>query len=601
MHPTEKPRHPFTSLTHYALALTLVCGLAKVALPAGAAPQQASIQTQSETHAATLAAQAFDLRDVRLLDGPFLEAQKRNAHYILRFNMDGLLYWFRKNNGMPAPGKPYGEWKPTDYVQQGHFQGRYLSGCALMYRSTGDVRFKERGDALVAGLAHCQKPNGFLATFPESVILAMAGLEKGPDTRYLPQPWYCLHKLYAGLLDMYVLAGNQQALEALERAADWIQSVMDRIDDAKMQKMLDMEHGGMNEVLANLYAVTGKLQYLKLARRFCHRAVMDPFLRGEDPLEKLHANTQIPKFVGEERLYELTGEPQQHTIAQGFWERVVRERSYVTGGNSEKEHFSPKAMLSQYLGTANTETCNTYNMLKLTRLLFVAQPRSEYFDYFERAQLNHILSSQHPETGMVMYFHSLQSGNPKGTYSGEWGSMACCHGSAMESHAKYADSIYWHDQQGCLWVNLFIASELNWRVKGVTLRQETRFPEEGRTRLTFTCAQPTKLSVRLRRPFWAGEGFAVNVNGERQAVSAKAGDEGYLELNRVWKSGDSVEITMPMTFRLEGFHDNPRRVAVMYGPLVMSAATELGNRFSVIRGGAQPALAQFRFSERICG
>ena len=556
----------------------------------------ALIQTNDFTIVATnrvaAVANEFDLRDVTLLDGLFKDAQLRDEKYILRFTLDGLLYWFRQNNGLPAPGKPYGAWWPDRYEQQGHFQGHYLSACAQMYRNTGDVRFKDRGDALVAGLAECQRTNGFLATFPEKNIFVLAGLEKSGGEKKLPQPWYCLHKIYAGLLDMYQLAGNHQALAVLERSAAWIQTISDRLSDEQFQKMLDLEHGGMNEVLANLYAATGKPQYLWLAERFNHHKVMEPFLRGADPLDGLHANTQIPKFVGLAREYELTADPDDLTIARGFWERVAHERSYVTGGNSDHEHFGLKAKFSEYLSPETTETCNSYNMLKLTRHLFGDEPRAEFFDYFERVQLNHILSSQNPETTMVLYFQNLLSGNAKATYSSPAGSMACCHGSGMENHAKYADSIYWHDGGNGLWVNLFIASELNWRAQGVKVRQETKFPDAGSTKLTFHCAKPAEITLRLRRPFWAVDGFGVRVNGKEQAVVAAPGS--YAEIKRVWADGDVVEVALPMRFRFESFADNTNRMALMFGPLVMCAKTEAGDRVSVLTASPAAAIEALR-------
>jgi hypothetical protein len=406
--------------------------------------------------------------------------------------------------------------------------------------------------------------------------------------KYLPQPWYALHKVYAGLIDAYALGGNAQALAVVKRFAAWTKTFTDRLDDAGMQAVLDQEHGGMNEALANLAAITGDPVHLALARRFCHQAVLNPLANNDDVLDGLHANTQVPKFVGFARLYELTGEARYRDAAEHFWRVVTGERSYANGGNSALEKFTPKARLSLSLVLHNTETCNTYNLLKLTRHIFAWAPNAANADFSERAQLNHILSSQNPETGTVSYFHSMQSGNRK-SFSPKWVSFACCHASGLENHAKHGESIYYHDGADRLFVNLFIASELNWKDAGLTVRQTTGFPAEEGTRLIIAAGKPVRTTISLRRPAWVSPVFGVTVNG--QPVTVVPGKEGYIDLARTWKDGDIVVVNLPMALRWEGFKDDPDRAALFYGPTLLVAETSEGNRLAQTRKPGAAALA----------
>ncbi len=535
-------------------------------------------------------ADPFDLADVRLLDGPFKEAQERDKGYILRVEPERLMHWLRVNNGVSSKAKPYGEWKTNDYAFQGHYEGHFLSACAEMYRSTGDLRFKDRLDQTVAIMAEVQtaKGSGWLAPFPESWVRIMAGIEARPaGLGRLPVPWYALHKVYQGLIDAHTLAGNQQALDVMLKVAAWLEKYSAQINDEAFQKMLDEEHGGINEAIANLYAITKNPAHLALAKRFCHRKVMEPLALNQDILDGLHANTQVPKFTGFARLYEFTSEPQYHDAASNFWRYVVAGRSYANGGNSNHEKFTPKQHLSLSLSKGNTETCNTHNMLKLTRHLFMWAPSAGTADYYERAQLNHILSSQHPQHGTVAYFHSLESGNRKG-FSPSWVTFACCHGSGMENHAKYGDSIYFHRGGERLFINLFIASELNWKDVSLTLRQTTMFPEEAGTTLEIVASQPVKTTLSIRKPLWVGPGFAVTVNGE--AIHTTTGAEGYVDIERIWKTGDRIAVKLPMSLRWEGFEDNPDRAALLYGPAMLVAKTDGGARYSVVRKPADKAL-----------
>jgi len=510
-----------------------------------------------------LQARAFRLEDVRLLDGPFKHAMDLDRQYLLSLEVDRLLHNFRVNAGLPSSAQPLGGWEEPKGELRGHFVGHYLTACALMYASTGDERVKEKGNAVAAGLAECQAKigTGYLSAYPEEFF------DRVESLRRVWAPYYTLHKIYAGLLDMYVHCDNRQALDVCRKFADWVIARNARLSDEQMQKMLDTEHGGMNEVLANLYGLTGEKKYVTIAQRFNHMAVLGPASHREDKLTGLHANTQIPKFVGTARQYELTGQDWLKTASLFFWNTVVKERSYVIGGHSDGEAFSPKERLSEAFGPNTTETCNTYNMLKLTRHLFCWDPNPEYADYYERALYNHILCSQNPQTGMMCYYVPLRSGSHK-EYNTPLDSFWCCTGTGVENHAKYGDSIYFHNDD-TLWVNLFIASELNWKAKGLKVRQETKYPEEAASRLVLTPERPVELAVEVRRPWWAVSGFEIRVNGDKAADSSTPGS--FVTISRTWKSGDRIEIAMPFTVRTERFKDNSRRFAFMNGPLVLSA------------------------------
>ena len=521
-------------------------------------------------------AYAFPLEDVRLLDGPFKHAMMRDAEYLLRLDPDRLLSGFRKEAGLTPKAKTYGGWEAMTIA--GHSLGHYLSACAMMFASTGDVRFRERVNYIVAELDACQQANGngYVAAIPNGKRIfkevAAGDIRTQPfDLNGGWVPWYTLHKLFAGLLDADRYTRNTKALAIAIKLADWADATLANLNEEQFQHMLACEHGGMNEVLAELYARTGDEKYLKLSRRFHHKAVLEPLARREDRLQGLHANTQIPKLIGLARRYELTEDAPDKTAAEFFWDRVVHHHSYVTGGNSDGERFGPPDKLSDRLSEDTTETCNTYNMLKLTRHLFEWHASAEYADYYERALYNHILASQNPDDGMVCYYVPLKAGSHK-TYSKPFDSFWCCVGTGMENHAKYGDSIYFHSDDA-LWVNLFIPSELNWREKGFSLKQETRYPESDRVSFTVKTSKPLTLSLRLRYPGWATQGVLVAVNGQKQSVAAKPGS--FIELRRRWKNGDRVDLTIPMSLRLEPMPDNPHRVAVLYGPTVL--AGELGS------------------------
>lgn len=554
------------------LASSMLIFLAIGLSPVSAALSQSENPPLKVPDKVAVKARPFALADVRLLDGPLREAMARDQRYLLALDADRLLHTFRLNAGLASAAKPLGGWEAPDIELRGHSLGHFLSACALMYASTGDQRFKARADAIVVELAKIQAAMpargfhaGYLSAFPEEFF------DRVDARKRVWAPYYTLHKIMAGLLDSYQLCGNRQALEVLVKMADWVKFRVDRLSDEQQQRALDTEFGGMNEVLANLYAATGNGDYLRVARKFDHAAVFEPLARGEDPLNGLHANTQIPKAIGAAREYELTGDARDYRIASYFWQRVAHHRSFVIGGNSDDEHFFPVEQTSKHLGRESTETCNTYNMLKLTRHLFAWSPSAETMDFYERGLFNHILASQDTDTGMMCYYVPLKPGAFK-TYSSPEDSFWCCVGTGMENHAKYGDTIYFHDEQS-LFVNLFIASELNWKAKGLIVRQETRFPDEDSTRLTMKCAQPVRLALKIRYPSWAQAGMQLTINGKPVRVTAQPGS--YTSVAREWQNGDVVQVRLPMQLHIEATPDDPKMIAILYGPIVL--AGDLGD------------------------
>ncbi len=510
-----------------------------------------------------LKAQPFVLHDVRLLEGPFKETMERDAKYLLSLEPERLLNSFRVTAGLPAPGQAYGGWEGSEL--RGHTMGHYLSACAMMYASTGDERFKDRVDEIVAELAKCQKvlgDSGYLSAYPELFI------DRVEARQQVWAPYYTLHKIMAGLLDSYEWCGNRQALEILEGMARWCKGRCDKLSEEQMQQMLNStEQGGMNEALANLYAITSNPDYLSLSYRFVQRSYTEPLAAGRDQLKGQHVNSFIPNVIGTARQYEVTGNAEDRRIAEYFCRQVVGHRCYCTGGTSNDEHWrTDPDQLATELGDHTQETCCTYNLLKLTRHLFSWEPKAEYMDYYEKALFNSILSTQDPGTGMMMYFVPLVPGRWK-TYNTPEDSFWCCTGTGMENHAKYGDTIYYRDDDG-VFVNLFIASELNWAEKGIFLRQQTNWPDESATSLTIRTNQPRGFSLRVRVPAWARQGVTVKLNG--QPLSIEAQPSSYMTIRRTWADGDRLDVAMPMSLRVAPMPDDKNLVAFLYGPLVLA-------------------------------
>jgi uncharacterized protein len=519
----------------------------------------------------------FPLTDVRLLDGPFLDAQNRDEAYLLKLEADRMLHNFRVNAGLEPKAPVYGGWESVrtwaDIRAHGHTLGHYLTAASLMYNSTGHDEMKRRVDYIVKELKECQDAGktGLVCAFPDNSA-QIDNLVAG--RRAIGVPWYTLHKIFVGLRDACLCCGSAAARDVLVRLADWAGAATKDMTDDQFQRMLGTEHGGMNEVLADVYVLTNDQKHLALAERFCHQAVLTPLSEGRDTLNGLHSNTQIPKFVGFERLYQLTGKPQYHAAAEFFWKTVTGTRSFATGGNGDSEHFFPVSDFARHLSSAKTmETCCSHNMLRLTRLLFANDPTAALGDYYEKTLYNTILASQDPDTGMMTYFQSTRPGYLK-LFCTPFDSFWCCTGTGIENHAKYGDSIYFRGspdgpQSDALYVNLFMASTLNWREKGITLRQTTSFPETGKTRLEITAASPREFTLYIRHPGWA-ETASISVNGAAAEISRQPGS--FVMLKRTWRSGDAVEVNFPMALRMESLPGTTDTAAVVCGPVVLVGA-----------------------------
>jgi len=548
-----------------------------------------------ETASHGAAARPFALSRVRLLPGPFEKAQALDQRYLLSLNADRLLHGFRVNAGLAPKAVRYGGWE-SEELCPGHTLGHYLSACAMMWASTGQADFRRRVSYLVDELRVCQQAahSGLVCAFPDGDAQLRNALAGRPVTGV---PWYTMHKIMAGLHDAHVHAANPRALPVLARLADWIVDAAEGCDEQRFQQMLGIEHGGMNEVLADLHALTGDERHLHLAQRFNHQALLDPLAEGRDTLDGLHSNTQIPKVIGFARLAETTGEQRYAKAARYFWGTVVHRRSFATGGNGEGEHFFPSAEAPKRIASAKTmETCCTYNMLRLTRALFTAEPSVAYADYHERALFNGILASQDPDSGMVTYFQALRPGYPK-LYGTPERSFWCCTGTGMENFAKLGDSIYFaeaHHDANALYVNQFIASTLDWAEKRVRLRQTTAFPDEAGTRLSVDVARPTRFALRLRHPAWCPQ-LTVRLNGRTLVDSTEPGR--YVELERVWRQGDVVDVALPMRLHLQPLPGASDIAAVMVGPIVLAA--RLGREG--MRPGDDIIASQYLYGEVLKG
>lgn len=535
-----------------------------VQMPIGAA----SVAIQPVTPA-----QLFPLSSVRLLDGPFAAAVKANRSYLLELDPDRLLAPYLREAGLEAKTNRYGNWESSGL--DGHTAGHYLSALAAMIASgadTPDGEFRRRLDYMVSELARCQKASGagYVGGVPGSRELwqtIATGRVDVINRKWVP--WYNLHKTFAGLRDAYWFTGNQQAREILVRCGDWCETVTAGLSDEQMQRMLGQEHGGMNEVLADIYVITGDEKYFRLAQRFCHKAVLDPLVRHEDQLTGKHANTQIPKVIGLERIASLTGDTNADSGARFFWENVTGKRTVAFGGNSVSEHFNDPNNFSGMLESREgPETCNTYNMLRLTEELFASHPGAAYADYYERALYNHILASINPDHPGYVYFTPIRPDHYR-VYSQPDKGFWCCVGTGMENPGRYGEFIYAQATNG-LYVNLFIASEITVTNLGLTLRQETAFPDEPRTKLTLQLQRSAEFTLLIRHPRWVAAGeFAVKVNGKPVTVASTPSS--YAELQRKWQDGDRVEIELPMRTTIDRLPDGSDWVAILRGPIVLVA------------------------------
>jgi DUF1680 family protein len=533
-------------------------------------------------------AAAFPLAAVTLLDSAFRGNQARNTDYLLFADPDRVLHTVRLNYGLRPTARRCGGWEAPDSGVRGHTTGHLMSALALTYANTGNEAAAQKGRYIVDQLAFCQaqaRPAGFhegyLSAFPESFFDL---LEAG---RPVWSPYYMIHKYMAGLIDQHELAGNTRALEVAARLGDWVCWRTGRLPYAHMQQILEVEHGGIAEGLANLYRITGERRYLQAAERFYHARVLDPLAAGKDQLAGLHANMTVPKIIACLRMQEETGNPRYGDIAENFWRIITSDHSYVIGGSSNLEHWHEPGVIAGQLSNRTCENCVSYNMLKLTRLLHFHQPgRTDLLDHYERILFNQMLGEQDPDSphGFNEYYYGLSAGafkqqplnyfpraNPD-VYSTDYGNFTCDHATGMETQAKFADTIYSRDAAG-LSVNLFIPSEVTWAAKRIRFQQVTGFPDQPGTRLDVMSGEAV-MEVRVRVPAWVAGTSVATVNGHRAGGPVPPGS--WLAIKRHWRAGDRLEVTLPMRLELNPAPDDPAVQAVSYGPVVLNGT--YGNR-----------------------
>lgn len=531
--------------------------------------------------ASAQAASQFPMSQVSLNPSRWLDNQDRTLAYLLFVDPERLLYNFRSNHGLDTQGATTnGGWDAPDFPFRSHAQGHFLSAWSHCYAVLANEECRDRAVYFVEELAKCQANNeeagfteGYLSGFPESEIDKVE--DRSLDNGNVP--FYSIHKTMAGLLDIWRYIGNEQAMEILTNMAAWVDTRTSNLSRDQMQEMMSTEYGGMNDILAQLYRETDDERWLTAAQRWDHDVIFNPLAEGRDELDGLHANTQAQKFIGVIHEYHATGEQRYLDIAQNAWDHVVNSHSYAIGGNSQAEHFHEPDAISAYLDEDTCETCNTYNMLKVTRELWANDPSAHYFDFYERALLNHLLGVQHPDSehGHITYFTSLNPGGRRGvgpawgggTWSTDYDSFWCCQATSLETNTKLMDSIYWNNGD-TLYVNLFIPSTLSWTDKDVTVTQNTSIPETDSTTLKIEGSGSFSLSVRI--PDWTTEEAHVLINGERDdSITAEPGT--YATIQREWASGDSITVQLPMELRNVPANDDPNVVALAYGPAVLAA------------------------------
>lgn len=515
----------------------------------------------------------FPITDVRLISGPFKHAESMDICYLLGLDPDRLLAPYMKEAGLQPKAENYPNWENTGL--DGHIGGHYLSALSYMYASTGDEEIGKRLDYFLSEMKRCQEAsgNGYLCGVPNGKAIwneiKNGKIDANPfglNNRWVPL--YNIHKTYAGLRDAYVIAGKEEAKGMLIALTDWMLNTVSALTDEQIQDMLRSEHGGLNEIFADVYGLTGEKKYLDLAKRFSHRVVLNPLLEKKDQLTGMHANTQIPKVIGFKRIADLDGEKTWSDASDFFWHTVVNNRSVSIGGNSVREHFHKADDFSSMMTSEQgPETCNTYNMLRLTKMLYQTSGDMAYMDYYERALYNHILSSQNPVQGGLVYFTPMRSGHYR-VYSQPQSCFWCCVGSGMENHAKYGEMIY-ASRKDELIVNMFISSVLEWKEYGMTFTQETSFPEKEITRMVLHTDKSKKMKVSFRCPEWIDKSkvnFAVN--GKKAEATLT---DGYYTIERKWQDGDAIEMTLPMTLRAVQLPDKSSYYSFMYGPIVLAA------------------------------
>ncbi|HEX7020282.1 MAG TPA: beta-L-arabinofuranosidase domain-containing protein [Gemmatimonadaceae bacterium] len=553
-------------------------------------------------------ARRVPLGKVRLTGGPLKRAQDAAAAYLIELEPDRMMAYYRTRAGLVPKAKPYAGWDGDGRNLTGHLAGHYLSAVSLMYEATGDTRFQQRADYLVREMKEVQDKNG------DGYLSALAGLREAFgklhdgeihsaafDLNGLWSPWYTLHKTFAGLRDAHRHAGNADAIRVETNFAEWAARVVSPLSDEQLARMLNTEHGGMNEVLADLYVDTGDERWLTLSRKFEHHAFTDALARHQDVLPGKHGNCQIPKLIGSAARYEYTGDGRDLVTSSFFWDRVAQHHSYATGGHGLDEYFGYADRLSTRVQGRTCESCNVYNMLKLTRRLFSFRPDPVYADFHEQALFNHALASFDPEQRRMSYMVPVGRAEQQ-EYQRMFEDFTCCMGTGMENHALHGDGIY-YEADGHVWVNIFAPSTAALS-NGVQLAMDSSFPDGDTATISVSAPRPVALTLHVRRPGWAGDGFIITVNGDRVNVptvaNLRVGGAGgrdlgfdadrspssYVELTRTWKTGDVVELTLPKSVRLAPTPDDASVAAITWGPLVL--AGDLGPR-NERRGEGGPA------------
>lgn len=517
-------------------------------------------------------AKPFSPHDVWLLPSPFHTLLEVNGRYLLSLEPDRLVSLFRKTAGLPQKAEPYGGWEIMGIA--GHSLGHLLSALAWHYAVTASSPHLDRCSLLVEMLAECQRArsDGYFGAIPDADRV-WAEIRKGElntkgfDLNGIWVPWYTLHKMFAGLIDVHLLTGNKLALETAVKLADWAVDLTKDLNPDQWQTMLACEHGGMNESLLDLHRLTGKQAHLDLAHKFDHKNILDPLRRGEDPLAGVHSNTQVPKIIGLAKEYERSGKSSEKAASLTFWDRIARARTYANGGNSNFEYLGPAGKLRDALSASTTETCNTYNMLKLSRHIFSWEPSAEVGDYIEKALFNHILSSQDGTEGGFTYFIPLVSRALR-PFSKPFDDFWCCVGTGMENPSRVVESIYFATQDELI-VNLFLPSRLEWKAKEAVLNLSCDILKSPEVTLTLAHAEKKEFALAIRKPGWMNGDLTVKVNGA--PVASELGKDGFVRVKRTWISGDKVTWGVPSTLRFEGMPDDPRRVAIFNGPFLLAA------------------------------
>ncbi len=520
--------------------------------------------------------QSFDLEDIKITGGPFYEGQQADLKYILALDVDRLLAPYLKDAGLKPLKDNYGNWENTGL--DGHIGGHYLSALSYMYAATGNQECIDRIDYMLDWLDKCQQANGngYIGGVPDGKKIWEA-IRKGDidaGTFSLNKGWvplYNIHKIYAGLRDVYLVTHKEKALEMLVKLTDWMADLTKDLTDEQIQEMLISEHGGLNEVFADVAALTGDNKYLELSKRFSHHLILDPLLEGKNELTGLHANTQIPKVIGYKRYADVAHNEEWDKASEFFWNTVINDWTISIGGNSVREHFHPADDFSSMIeSNQGPETCNTYNMLRLTKMLFLTDPQLKYIDYYERALYNHILSSEHLQKGGFVYFTPMRPRHYR-VYSQPQQGFWCCVGSGLENPGLYGTLAY-AKAENEIWVNLFLPSTVEWKEKSVKLTQETKFPYEEKTRLKIETENPQEFTMKIRKPSWIASSFNVLVNGEKQKVTTT--NNGYVAIKREWKNDDEVEVDFSMEAKTEYLPDGSAWASIIYGPIVLAAETD---------------------------